>query len=403
MPFREKPDAFPGEAPREMKKGTGPMKVVVIGTRGIPRIQGGVETHCEELYPRLVEKGCEVVVVRRSCYVRPDNRMEEYRGVKLHDLYAPRKKSLEAIVHSFLAVCYARKVHADVLHCHAVGPSLVVPFARLLGLKVVMTHHGPDYDRKKWGFMARFALRLGERWGVRFANRVIVISALIRDMLEKKYHRCDTALIYNGASRPVLAEGTGYVRSLGLESGRYVVALGRFVEEKGFDLLIRAFSAYEKGLSAGKGASEKQQYRLVIAGAADHKSAYAASLRRLAEENSVVLAGFLRGSRLNELMTHAALFVLPSFHEGLPISLLEAMSYRLPVLVSDIPANREVGLPVEDYFLCGDETALEKALSEKLRDGAVGRKDYDLSLYDWDYIAGQVYQVYESLCREGAG
>jgi glycosyltransferase involved in cell wall biosynthesis len=371
-----------------------PLKVVVIGTRGIPRIQGGVERHCEELYPRLVQRGCAVTVVRRSCYVEEDNRLSEYRGVKLHDLYAPRKKSLEAIVHSFLAVCYARRVGADVLHCHAIGPSIVVPFARLLGLKVVMTHHGPDYDRKKWGALARFVLRLGERLGVKYANRVIVISEVIRTLVKEKYGRTDAALIYNGVPAPRFVSATTYVHSLGLEPRRYVLALGRFVEEKGFDLLVRAFAAWQRQAGTqGEGAA----YHLVLAGTADHEDAYSARLRQLAQEHGVVLTGFIRGEKLDELMTHAALFVLPSFHEGLPISLLEAMSYNLPVLVSDIPANREVGLPAADYFPCGDERALEEALAAKLSGGELGRCTYDMSRYDWDYIAGQVCQLYHNL------
>ena len=125
------------------------MKIVVLGTRGIPDIPGGVETHCQALYPRLVERGCEVVLITRKPYVS-DLSQTEYRGVRLKHLYAPKKKSFEAIVHTFLGVCYARWKSADILHIHAVGPSLMVPFARLLGLTVVMTNHGPDYDRQKW-------------------------------------------------------------------------------------------------------------------------------------------------------------------------------------------------------------------------------------------------------------
>ena len=152
------------------------MKIVVTGTRGIPDIQGGVETHCEQLYPRIAAMGHDVTVIRRTPYVTPENIRDEYRGVRLADVFAPRRKSVEAIVHTFLAVLKARSLRPDVLHIHAIGPSLMVPFARLLGMRVVTTNHGPDYDRQKWGVLAKTALRLGERFGTRFSNKVIVIS-----------------------------------------------------------------------------------------------------------------------------------------------------------------------------------------------------------------------------------
>lgn len=363
------------------------MKIVVIGTRGIPHIQGGVETHCEELYPRLVAKGCEVTVVCRSCYVDETNRTTSYKGVKLHNLYAPRKKSLEAIVHTFLGVCYARRVGADMVHSHAVGPSIVVPFARLLGLKVVMTHHGPDYERKKWNAVARRIIKLGERWGVTCANRIIVISSVINEIIKKEYQRTDAHLIYNGTPVPRKSKSTDYLQQLNLTPRKYVIALGRFVPEKGFDGLIDAY--VQSNLSAGG-------IRLVIAGDADHEDEFSLALKSKARHNGVVLTGFVRGEQLNQLMTNAALFVLPSSHEGLPISLLEAMSYGLPVLVSDIPANKEVGLSPEDYFPCGDWGVLSTRLTDKVSKGG-GEVQYDLSKYDWDYIAGQVYNVYKEL------
>ena len=145
------------------------MRIVVTGTRGIPDIPGGVETHCQHLYPLLAGMGCEVTLLRRSCYVAGDAGRTDYEGVSLLDLYAPRRKSVEAIVHTALAVVKAWRLHADVVHIHAVGPALMVPLARLLGLKVVVTNHGPDYERDKWSAMARRMLRLGEWCQARFA------------------------------------------------------------------------------------------------------------------------------------------------------------------------------------------------------------------------------------------
>ena len=206
------------------------MKIVVTGTRGIPAIQGGVETHCEQLYPRIAAMGHEVTVIRRTPYITPENRLSEFRGVRLVDVYAPRKKSVEAIVHTFLAVIKARRLNPDVLHIHAIGPSLMVPFARLLGMKVVTTNHGPDYDRQKWGKLARTALRLGERFGTRFSNKVIVISNVIAGILRDNYGRGDTELIFNGVEKPVKSAGREYLREWGIEGRLYIVALGRFVK-----------------------------------------------------------------------------------------------------------------------------------------------------------------------------
>ncbi|HBE43612.1 MAG TPA: glycosyl transferase family 1, partial [Bacteroidales bacterium] len=294
------------------------MKIVVTGTRGIPNIQGGVETHCEELFPRIARLGCDITVVRRSCYVTPGNILPEYNGVKLKTIYAPHLKSFEAVTHTFLSVIWARKAKADVVHIHAIGPAIMSPLARLLGLKVVFTHHGPDYRRAKWGPYARVVLRLGERAGSVLAHEVIVISTVIRDLINKKYKRGNANLIYNGVPFPVMVDKTGFIESLGLKSRSYIFTLGRLVEEKGFDLLIRAFSRLKN-----------TGVKLVISGDADHETSYSRKLKSLARENGVILTGFLKGEKLQELFSHARLFVLPSFHEGLPISLLEAMSYRL--------------------------------------------------------------------------
>lgn len=361
------------------------MHIVVIGTRGIPDILGGVETHCEQLYPRIAEMGHKVTVIRRTPYVTPENRIDEYRGVQLIDVYAPRKKSIEAIVHTFLAVIKARRLKADIVHVHAIGPALMVPLARLLGMKVVMTNHGPDYDRQKWGRLAKTILKTGERFGSRWSNRVIVISKVIADILSTRYERKDSDLIYNGVEMPVKSSRTDYIESLGLQPGRYVVAVGRFVKEKGFHDLIEAF-----------GRLKTQGFRLAIAGDADHPDEYSHSLKRRAAEAGVTLTGFIRGEKLNQLMTNAALFVIPSYHEGLPFSLLEAMSYGLDAAVSDIPANRLDCLDDTDFFPTGNTDALAALIDRKLAEG-VRNRPYDLSAYDWNNIARQTIAVYNEL------
>ncbi len=361
------------------------MKIVVIGTRGIPNIQGGVETHCEELYPHMVGLNYEIHLIRRTCYVPPDDNLTEYKGVQLHNVYTVRKITTETILHTFLAVLWARKHGTDILHIHAIGPAIFTPFARLLGLKVVFTHHGPDYDRAKWGPVAKFVLKVGERLGTAFANEIIVISEVIKDLLEKKYKRYDTNLVFNGVNPPVFSNKMDFIESLGLKPRKYVFTLGRFVEEKGFDFLIKAFNELNQN-----------EYRLVIAGDADHEIPYTKQLKRLAGMNNVLLPGFLKGEELHQLFTYARLFVLPSFHEGLPISLLEAMSYRLPVLVSDIPANKQVSLPGNKYFITGDEKSLKSGL-EKILQQKFEPVDYDMTPYDWYKIALQTDAIYRKV------
>ena len=360
------------------------MKIVVTGTRGIPAIMGGVETHCEELFPRVAALGYDVTVMRRSSYVADS--LTEWHGVKLMDITTPRKKAFEAIVHTVRAVIAARRLGADVVHIHAVGPALVTPLARLLGMKVVFTHHGPDYDRDKWGTAAKMMLRLGEMLGCRFANRVIVISDVIRNLIASKHGRTKgVSLIYNGVPAADKCHFPEYFSELGITEGNYVLGMSRFVPEKNLHHLIEAFSRVKS-----------EGLKLVIAGDSDFPDEYSEGLKRQAREAGVVLTGFVKGQKLHSLLTNARCFVLPSSHEGLPIALLEAMSYGLPVIVSDIPANLEVGLPDKCYFPVGDIDALASRLSVLCED-PLARIDYDMAKYDWDHIAKEVSDVYRSL------
>ena len=363
------------------------MHIVVTGTRGIPNIPGGVETHCQQLYPRIVALGHKVTVVRRSCYITSNNAVSHYEGVNLTDVYAPRRKSLEAIVHTFLAVIKAKRLHADVLHIHTVGPSLLTPFARLLGLKVVCTNHGPDYNRDKWGRLARYAIKTGEWCQAHWANHIIAISQPIVDTLRTLYGRTDNVtLIPNGVTIPPIAStGSNMLAQWGIEPQKYVLAVARFVPEKRLHLLINAFSQCNHG-----------DLRLVIAGDADHDTLYSQQLKAAALKAGVVLPGYVTGEPLNQLWAGARLFVLPSAHEGLPISLLEAMSWHRDVLVSDIDANRLPELSADDYFTTDSLDALTDALTRKLAQSYVTRQ-YPLECYDWDNIAAATTAVYTQL------
>lgn len=364
------------------------MKIFVTGTRGIPDIPGGVESHCQQLYPLIASKGYRIKISRRKPYV--DDGLREWSGVELVDNFSPRKKSIEAIVHTFIAILEAKKWGADIIHVHAIGPAIMVPFARLLGIKVVMTHHGPDYDREKWGRLAKFVLKIGEKLGGLFANEVIVISEVIRKIIKDRCSRY-SHLIYNGVPIPEKIKSTSYLDSLGINPGEYVLAVARFVPEKGLHDLIQAFS--KSGLEA----------QLVIAGDADHQDQYSESLKQSVRENKkIILTGYISGEPLSQLFSHARIFVLPSYHEGLPISLLEALSYGIQPLVSDIPANLEVGLEGKAYFRCKDVANLQDKLislyAEKQdMNKSKQRIEFVREKYNWSSIADQTIEVYKKL------
>ena len=365
------------------------MKIVVTGTRGIPNIMGGVETHCEELFPRIALRGYDVTVIRRKSYVH--DALREWKGVKLVDVDTPKKKSFETIIHTFRAINKAKKLGAEVLHIHAIGPALLVPYAKLLGMKVVFTHHGPDYDRDKWGFAAKTMLKLGERMGCMFADHVIVISDVIRRLIAERCGRTENVhLIYNGVPEPEICEYPEYFDELGIEKGKYILGMCRFVPEKHLHDLVAAYAKLKDEQRI------PNDVRLVLAGDTDFEDEYSRGLKEKAIQNGVVLTGFIRGKKLHSLLTNALCYSLPSSHEGLPIALLEAMSYKLPVITSAIPANLEVGLSEECYHQVGDIAALASKI-EAIADQPLQQINYDMSKYDWDVIAEQVADVYQSM------
>lgn len=367
------------------------LAVVWLGLRGFPEVQGGVETHAQHLCPLLVEEGCEVHVITRTPY-QPAEIGEAWKGVRFHNLWAPRSKGLEAIVHTFLGVLYTGMVlRPDVLHIQAVGPALMTPLARVLGLRVVVTHHGPDYDRQKWGRFARQILQWGERLGMRWSNGRIVISEVIRRIVLDK-HKRESTLIPNGVVLPELPSTAGHLAPFGLTPGKYIVLVSRLVPEKRHLDLIEAFRR-----------ANLADWKLAIVGASDHPDVYTRQvLETSANTPGVVCTGFQRGQGLRELYAHAGLFVLPSSHEGLPIAMLEALSYGLPVVASDIPANLEVGLPAEHYYPLGDVEALAARLSEfaarlLTSETRESRRAWVSERFDWRDIARRTKKVYQDM------
>jgi glycosyltransferase involved in cell wall biosynthesis len=205
---------------------------------------------------------------------------------------------------------------------------------------------------------------------------------------EKLGNKNNFVNINNGVKMPPKISNYDFISSLGLHKKQYILSVGRFVEEKGFDLLI---NAYSKTVTDG--------YQLVIAGDADHETAYSVRLRELAKINNVVLPGYVKGEQLQQLYTHSRLFILSSYNEGLPISLLEAMSYSLPVLASNIPANLQISLPEYNYFKTGDEKSLTEKIDFNLK-SQVAEVKYDMTSYNWDQIALQTKMVYNQVLNK---
>jgi glycosyltransferase involved in cell wall biosynthesis len=374
-----------------LEKTTVRPRVMMLGSRGIPNVQGGVEKHIEMIGTELVQMGWDVDVIGRRQYL-PDASENVWNGIRVIPLWAPKTMVLEAIGHSVAGVLFAARQRPDVLHIHAVGPALVAPLARLFGLKVIITHHGYDYERQKWGRFAKRMLKTGEAFGMYTSNgRIAISQEIVRAMREEYGVAVD--FVPNGVSVQPKITSTEALNAFGLVPRQYIVMMARLVPEKRQHDLILAF------------AKANRPEKLVIVGGADHETEYSAYVKALAAQTpSVVMTGFQTGAALAELYSNAALFVLPSSHEGMPIALLEALSYGLPVLASDIVANRELKLAPADYFPMGDVDALAAALQRKLstpfrEDGTDQLISQIQAEYSWKKIAERTADVYRSVFR----
>jgi starch synthase len=330
------------------------MMIAVVGTRGFPNVQGGVERHCEELYSRLAAHGVEVLVFTRSPYVRTASRWSLWRGILLRKVWTPQQKSLEAIWHSIAALILARLAGIRAVHIHATGPGLVVPLARLLGFQVFFTHHGCDYMRDKWGAVAKMALRAGERWAVRYAHQVLAVSHEIESRVATEFGR--TAVYApNGISveEHTDAQVDKTLASFGLRPQTYAITVARLVPEKGIHDLLEAI------------AQASEIPRLVVVGDADHHSPYAEKLKARLPGKALFVGGQLHETTL-DLVRGARVFSLPSYHEGLPIALLEALACQTPVVASNIGPHREIITPGVHGWLTspGNIAELRAALQE---------------------------------------
>lgn len=362
--------------------------VMMIGLRSVGGGQGGVERHVASLAAEYEALGLRTCVVVRRHYVRNDP-AQLGQNTWTKAIWAPQHAALEAPIHSVLATFYAVFKRPRILHVHALGPSIVVPLARAFGLKVVCTHHGEDYAREKWGRVAKYVLRLGERLQARFANGRICVSRSLSRRLSQQY---GTEFVYiPNAVSPMSAEAPySALDQFDLIPGRYIVNVGRLVPEKRQNDLIAAFAMLDR-----------PGYKLVLVGAADHASEYSAELLRLAAATpGVVMAGFQQGAVLGELVGAAAVFSLPSSHEGMPIAALEAMGLNRPVVISDIGPNLDLDLPQECYHIMGSAESLAEKLRNVIDANASDQLPHSdwselLAPFTWPTVARQTIAVYD--------
>jgi glycosyltransferase involved in cell wall biosynthesis len=375
-----------------------PLRIVFIGQRGVPATFGGIEHHVEEIGSRLAARGHDVTVYSRPNYA--EQRTTGYRGMHVRYIPTVGTKHLEALVHSGLSTAAAMspgRGHPDILHYHAIGPSVFTPLPRLLTRRgVVLTVHGLDYQRDKWGFGARLALRSAGWVSAHVPHATISVS---RNLAEYYLHRYGRQVHYipNGVSTPTPREPRLIRERFGLSPQQYLLFLGRLVPEKAPDLLLRSFARVDTAT------------RLVIAGGSSFTDEYVRSLEALAASDPrVTMAGPVYGELLDELYTNAAAFVLPSRLEGLPLTLLEAASHRIPIIASDIAPHREVvgsDGPGARLFRHDDAQHLAAVLTAVLsgldaeRAGAAAVGDRVTRDYNWDEAAAATEAVYSEVLR----
>ena len=271
------------------------MKIYVLGTRGFPQIQGGVEKHCESLYP-LFDNEFKFTVFRRKPYI---NSSLTYPNIKFIDLPSTKIKGFEAVFHSFLATISACFGKSDVVHIHNIGPALFAPLLRLFGKKVVLTYHSPNYEHAKWGKVAKHILKFSESIALNCSQAIIFVNKFQMQKYPAKVQE-KSVYIPNGIPNVQPTSKHDYISSLGLTPGKYVIGVGRITPEKGFDVLIQAFEKLNT------------DYKLVIVGGVEAESDYGEKLKKLIKSNRVIFTGYIFGEKLNEVYSHAGVYVLSS-------------------------------------------------------------------------------------------
>lgn len=367
------------------------LRVAMFGQKRLSR-EGGIEIVVKELCTRMARDGCQVTCYNRSGHhvsgAEYDEKIE-YEGIRQKSVLTIEKKGLAAVSSSAFAALYSALGKYDVIHIHAEGPAFFAWLPKMFGKRVVVTVHGIDWQREKWksGFGSKF-IRQGEKNAVKYADEIIVLSKGVQDYFKKVYGR-ETNFIPNGVNRPKLRAAEQISEKFGLSKDSYILFLGRLVPEKGIRYLIEAFKQV------------KTDKKLVIAGGSSDTDSFERELKDLAKNDErIIFTGFVQGSLLDELYSNAYIYTLPSDLEGMPLSLLEAMSYGNCCLVSDIPECTEV---VEDKALIFKKSDVSD-LWEKLQDACNHPEnvmelkkeaaDFICKKYDWDDVVEKTRELY---------
>ena len=375
------------------------LKVAMIGHKRIPSREGGVEIVVKQISTRLVERGCFVDAYNRSGYhvsgkEFDTSKHKNYKGIRILTIPTFQSGKLNAIVYSLLATVRALFGNYDIYHYHAEGPCVFLWLPKLFGKKIVVTIHGLDWQRSKWGGFASKVLKYGEKMAVKHADEIIVLSQNVQEYFKNCYGR-DTRFVPNGIEPKEKREVLEIEKKWGLKKDEYVLFLARIVPEKGVHYLLEAFSKI------------KTDKKLVIAGGSSHSGDYMTEITQMAKKDSrVVMTHFVQGRQLEELFSNAYCFVLPSDIEGMAISLLEAMSYGNCCVVSDIPENMEVVKEHAISFEKGNVEELRKVLEELIANPDVVDKyrresqEYICSRYNWEDIADATLKIYQDVRKQ---
>lgn len=367
------------------------LHIAMLGHKRIPSREGGVEIVVGELATRMAAMGHDVTCFNRGGHhvsgVDFDEKaMTEYKGVKLKRVFTVDAKGLAAVTSSFFAAVKAAFGKFDVVHFHAEGPCAMLWIPKLFGKRCVATVHGLDHQRAKWGKFASFYIFAGEKCAVKFADEIIVLSENTQKYFEDTYSR-KTVFIPNGVSKNALKPAEKITERFGLEKDGYILYLGRLVPEKGIHYLIEAF----KEIDTDK--------KLVIAGGASDSTEYADELKKSACDN-IIFTDFVKGGLLEELYSNAYIYVLPSDLEGMPLSLLEAMSYGNCCVTSDIHECKSVIGECGVTFKMGDVGDLKEKLQRLLNDSEAVEKyksvssDYVCNRFNWDEVTRRTLELY---------
>jgi len=365
------------------------MKIAMFGHKRVPSREGGVEVVVEQLSWKMAALGHELYLYNRGGKTLHADDAEFPENVKIKTVPTIEKKGLAAVSSSFFAALAASFSRAEVVHIHAEGPAAMCWLPRLMGKRVIVTVHGLDWQREKWkrGFAAKY-IRFGEKMAARYAHEIIVLSENVQSYFLDSYGR-ETVYIPNGVSPGETVPAELIREAFGLEKGSYILFLGRLVPEKGVHLLIEAF----KGTDTDK--------KLVIAGDSSDTDEYVERLHSMAEgDGRIVFTGFVQGRMLQELYSNAYLYVLPSMLEGMPLSLLEAMSYGNCCVTSDIPECADVVQSKAVTFRKGNVPELTERLQLLCDDPArVSRyqaeaADFICGKYNWETVTEQTLELY---------